>query len=225
MPHVALVSLSGLRVREPEMLALGMSLPALHDRAHAVAALPALAPITLAAHTPAGWTQSLHEAAAAVLLALFLPEQRRRFEVDRLLRTDPAAGMAYMSRFERNDFPPIWDPPPRLAFGERSPTIAAIHEALLADAAARPWVRALLLDKSWRFLGHTGDLPSVAIDPDELVRWIDRTTAAPEFVDAVRFHADHDERLTPQARDALHRWLTSPPPPPNPSALPLSPAG
>lgn len=65
MPHVTLVSLSGFRVREPEMLALGMTLPGLHDRARAIAALPALAPLTLAAHTPEGWTQSILEAPAA----------------------------------------------------------------------------------------------------------------------------------------------------------------
>ncbi len=62
MPHVCLVSLVGFRVREPEMLALGMALPGLGPRAAAVGALPALGLLTLAALTPEHWTQSYHEA-------------------------------------------------------------------------------------------------------------------------------------------------------------------
>ncbi len=61
-PHVCLVTLSGFRVREAEMLALGMSLPGLAQRAGAIAGLPALGLLTLAALTPAPWTQSYHEA-------------------------------------------------------------------------------------------------------------------------------------------------------------------
>lgn len=62
MPHVAFVPLSGFRVREEEMLELGMSLPGLHQRARAIAQLPALGLLTLAGMTPARWTQSYHEA-------------------------------------------------------------------------------------------------------------------------------------------------------------------
>jgi hypothetical protein len=48
MPHVALVPFTGFRVREADMLALGMTLPGLADRAAAVAQLPALGLLTLA---------------------------------------------------------------------------------------------------------------------------------------------------------------------------------
>lgn len=61
-PHVCLVSLSGFRIREPEMLSLGMSLPGLQSRAEAVGALPALGLLTLAALTPQPWSLSYHEA-------------------------------------------------------------------------------------------------------------------------------------------------------------------
>lgn len=44
------------------MLGLGMSLPGLQQRAGAIAGLPALGLLTLAALTPANWTQSYHEA-------------------------------------------------------------------------------------------------------------------------------------------------------------------
>ena len=48
MPHVALVPFTGLRVREQEMLELGMTLPGLRQRAEALSALPALGLLTLA---------------------------------------------------------------------------------------------------------------------------------------------------------------------------------
>lgn len=65
MPRVCLVGMSGFRVREKEMGALGMSLPGLHDRAQAIAALPPLGLLTLAGMTPANWQVSFREAPAA----------------------------------------------------------------------------------------------------------------------------------------------------------------
>lgn len=65
MPHAALVAMSGFRVREREMLELGMTLPGLQQRASAIASLPALGLLTLAALTPDHWTVSYHEAPAA----------------------------------------------------------------------------------------------------------------------------------------------------------------
>jgi len=62
MPHVAMVPFTGFRVREREMLALGMALPGLAHRAAAVARLPALGLLTLAGLTPPHWTCSYHEA-------------------------------------------------------------------------------------------------------------------------------------------------------------------
>jgi radical SAM superfamily enzyme YgiQ (UPF0313 family) len=64
MPHVALVSFSGARVREREMLELGMTLPGLHDRLVAVTSLPPLGLLTIAAMVAPDWTVSLHETEA-----------------------------------------------------------------------------------------------------------------------------------------------------------------
>jgi radical SAM superfamily enzyme YgiQ (UPF0313 family) len=61
MPHVALVPLTGFRIREEEMRALGMSLPGLRQRAEAVGQLPALGLLTLAGLTPPPWTCSYHD--------------------------------------------------------------------------------------------------------------------------------------------------------------------
>jgi len=58
MPHVTFVPMTGFRVREPQMLELGMSLPGLLSRASAIAELPALGVLTLAGLTPEPWTCS-----------------------------------------------------------------------------------------------------------------------------------------------------------------------
>jgi radical SAM superfamily enzyme YgiQ (UPF0313 family) len=63
MPRLVLVSMSGFRVRERELLELGMSLPGLTGRAKAIAALPPLGLLTLAAMTPEHWDIALHEPA------------------------------------------------------------------------------------------------------------------------------------------------------------------
>ena len=50
--------MTGFRVREPQMLELGMSLPGLQQRTSAIAELPALGVLTLAGMTPEPWTCS-----------------------------------------------------------------------------------------------------------------------------------------------------------------------
>lgn len=65
MPHVAFVPFTGLRVREAEMLDLGMAMPGLKPRADAIAQLPTLGLLTLAGMTPNQWQCSWHEAASA----------------------------------------------------------------------------------------------------------------------------------------------------------------
>lgn len=64
MPKLSMIALSGFRIREPEMLALGMKLPALAQRAAAIGALPSLGLLTLAGMTPPEWEISYHEPAS-----------------------------------------------------------------------------------------------------------------------------------------------------------------
>lgn len=70
MPHVAFVSLAGARVAEADLAALGATLPGLRRRGAAIAALPALGPLTLAGLTPGHWSRSWHEAPPPDLRAL-----------------------------------------------------------------------------------------------------------------------------------------------------------
>lgn len=58
MPHVTFIPLVGFRVREEELLALGMSMPGLTPRARAIGQLPALGLLTLAGMLPPDWTCS-----------------------------------------------------------------------------------------------------------------------------------------------------------------------
>lgn len=62
MPHATLVAFTGFRVVNPALRELGMSLPGLQRRGEAIAALPPLGLLTVAAHTPRHWTQTLHKA-------------------------------------------------------------------------------------------------------------------------------------------------------------------
>lgn len=59
--YVSFVSFVGLRVRERELLSLGISLPGIANRHAAVAELPALGLLTLAGRLPSGWDCSYHE--------------------------------------------------------------------------------------------------------------------------------------------------------------------
>jgi radical SAM superfamily enzyme YgiQ (UPF0313 family) len=65
MPHVVFVPFTGFRIREEEMLELGMTLPGLRHRAAAVAQLPALGLLTLAGMTPDHWSCSYFDAEVA----------------------------------------------------------------------------------------------------------------------------------------------------------------
>lgn len=62
MPHVSLLSFSGLRVREARLAELGVTLPGLAGRAAAIRQLPSLGLLTLAGMLPADWTCSYREA-------------------------------------------------------------------------------------------------------------------------------------------------------------------
>ena len=60
MPQLTMVTMSGFRVVQPELLALGMTLVGFQDRAQALTALPGLGLITLAGMAPAEWNCSYH---------------------------------------------------------------------------------------------------------------------------------------------------------------------
>jgi radical SAM superfamily enzyme YgiQ (UPF0313 family) len=64
MSHVALLSFSGLRVREKQLAELGVQLPSLTARAEAISQLPSLGLLTLAGMLPRDWTCNYQEVTA-----------------------------------------------------------------------------------------------------------------------------------------------------------------
>lgn len=59
--RLLLVAMSGVRVFDPELLRLGLTLPGFVDRSRVIASLPSLGLLTLAAHTPPDWTVAYRE--------------------------------------------------------------------------------------------------------------------------------------------------------------------
>lgn len=58
---IALIAMSGIRAHNPELTELGMTLPGFMERGHAIASLPSLSLLTLAALTPERHQVSYHE--------------------------------------------------------------------------------------------------------------------------------------------------------------------
>ncbi len=58
---IALIAMSGLRTYNPELLKLGMTLPGFVDRGRAIASLPSLSLLTIAALTPERFDVTYHE--------------------------------------------------------------------------------------------------------------------------------------------------------------------
>lgn len=122
MPHVAFVPFTGLRVREREMLALGMSLPGLRTRAEALAGLPALGLLTLAGMTPRHWTCSYH------------PSSETESLREDVLKTDPdliAVSALTASVLEAYEFCEA------LRTKEIPTVIGGIHATVLPDEAGK----------------------------------------------------------------------------------------
>lgn len=97
---------------------------------------------------PAAWSLGVASLLVWIpVLPLTQPEQRLRNEVENDLRGGRIhRALATMSAHDRGDFPPHWEPPPRIGYGERQPPILNVVETLLA-MDAEPWVVDLFLDK------------------------------------------------------------------------------
>lgn len=154
--------------------------------------------------SPSVWALPLMALAAlAPAVWIMQPQQRARHEVEEVMRSGRVEeGMTEMTRLGRGSFPPVWDPPPRLAYGEEAPSMNEVRSALTKGGQAE-WVRAIYLAKSWRDLimevymeGHPGPVELAAdlqsgrkLDDEELA--------------IVQFHLEHDERMTDDERIAL----------------------
>ncbi len=85
--------------------------------------------------------------AGFALLPVGQPEQQRHSQAERLLRKgELTQAVQYISRFPREDFPPVWDPPPRIGYGEEMPPpLDVLREAERNQSPE--WLRALYVEK------------------------------------------------------------------------------
>ncbi|MBN9119557.1 MAG: B12-binding domain-containing radical SAM protein [Planctomycetes bacterium] len=177
MPHVALVPFTGFRVREDEVLALGMTLPGLKPRAAAVAQLPALGLLTLAGLNPPHWTCSYHEATradealadvvmqhrpAVVALSALTASVEEAYRFSALLRARgartvlgglhatacPDEARGYCDAVVIGDGEPVW--PQLLADAERGELRPVYRAAVPFDLAGAPVPRFDLLGRGPR---------------------------------------------------------------------------
>lgn len=82
------------------------------------------------------------------------PEQQLRRRVEMQLRSGHIReGLAELSSHSRHEFPPHWDPPPRIGYGESKPDIIDVFDVLAKEGAAN-WVRDVYLEKLKNYLGE-----------------------------------------------------------------------
>ncbi len=148
-------------------------------------------------------------------LVIMQPAQRRRHNAEELLRASKVSeAFAYMSRFNRSDFPPIWDPPPRRAYRESAPAMSAIREALKArDVDA--WVRERFLAKSWKDACDVAftrraraDMPQAIAEQFQANQTYDGAeNFSEDSREVLRFHLLHDDRFSDEDREVVKAWL------------------
>jgi hypothetical protein len=128
-------------------------------------------------------------AASLLVWSVFIrwtqPEQQNRRHVERLMRdAKTSEGVAYMSARERVHFPPHWEPPPRIGYGERTPPLVEVFDAIASQATAN-WVTSLYVDKvvfhgddfvPWR--GPALDIS--AMNDEQLSRFVKLVESLPE---------------------------------------------
>lgn len=132
-------------------------------------------------------------------LAFAQPEQYRRWNVERLLKSGRIAeGITELSSRSRDAYPRIWSPPPHLFYRENVPPLIDVitHLSTVADSAP-DWVNAAYAEKAktslqWNLRGITNE--------DYF-----NDQQSPESALLCDFIARTDPSLTPELRERF-RW-------------------
>jgi hypothetical protein len=163
--------------------------------------------------------------ASVAVWALVLPttqaEQRLRYQAENDLRAGRIAeALDLMSAHVPADFPPQWEPPPRLGYGERVPPFWDVL-VIVADRPPAPWVRELYIDKLNQILGNR----YVFYQPDAeavIEKWpsLHRLPEWPMLVarhsDVFRELLEPRHNMPPETADELTDMLGNPRTPPGP---------
>lgn len=132
-------------------------------------------------------------AAGLALLPFGQPEQRLARQTDQLLEAgDIGAAVALIAKLRPEDFPPNWNPLPRIAELRHRPRASEVLQILERQPAAPAWVRAIYLEKFRLELdgltfAHVGRLD----DSEETDRVLELLETLPEGLSLVRERAEH----------------------------------
>jgi hypothetical protein len=134
-------------------------------------------------------------------LTVAQPEQRLRVRADDLLRSGRVhEAFAEMSRHARRDYPPVWDPLPRRAYREDTPSMEAVR-AELKGCPPAPWVEHVFMEKSWRAAPRYWFGP---LTPESILERVEVPYGLQDFdLGALQFHIDCDPRFTANERESL----------------------
>jgi len=149
---------------------------------------------------------------AAASLLVWLPilpftqkEQHLRWAVEREMRSGRIdEGLDLMSAHSPGDFPPHWEPPPRVGYRESTPHILDIVEALQRRNDAG-WVRSRYIDAFRRFMGEE----YAFYDPDECKRGEELKRAAliiSQIPEGPAIAADHQKTIQEALREGFPRF-------------------
>ncbi|XOV75352.1 MAG: hypothetical protein ACFHWZ_18445 [Phycisphaerales bacterium] len=138
------------------------------------------------------------------------PEQvNRRKAESMMLRGDVASAFDFMSARFASDFPPQWNPPPKLGYQEREPELTEVRRVMEAEWPAE-WVASIYLEKMGRFLKqdllYIGGSLSWAQVADRYEQRGDEQLSEDQRA-IVQMLRDRDESLTRTDRDALDRLI------------------
>jgi hypothetical protein len=132
------------------------------------------------------------------ILGITQPKQQLRYQVETTFRTGHLdEAITLMTAHDSAEFPPHWDPPPRIGYGEESPSVFDILEVIeRKDAPAR--IRAIYIEKlnhdssnyffsrPWRQLDEATD--------DEFTRILTILEQLPEGAAILKQHRGFFER-------------------------------
>ncbi|OWK37787.1 hypothetical protein [Fimbriiglobus ruber] len=141
-------------------------------------------------------------ALAVLSLVIWLPilpwtqaEQQLRSQVERDMNSGRIAeGLDVLSAHAQSDFPPQWEPPPRIGYRASSPPILDVMDVLVVRECA-PWVRQCYVNKFGRFVGGVTGFYFGPTRGDELARVVRLLELLPEGPAIVAEHAGRLESL------------------------------
>jgi hypothetical protein len=152
---------------------------------------------------------------AVLALCVWIPilpatqrEQHLRGRVEAQLREGRLReAVQEMSRHQPADFPPHWDPPPRLGYGEDTPLVFAVVRQIEATRAA-PWVRAIYIAKlEQRMYDDLEQLPPS--DIEYVRRYVELINALPEGPKLIGHHRGEVESILKHHGDLSEQHRTA----------------